>query len=133
MKPAREGGKEVNLIESSPKDGGRAKLHTRAYALPGDRFTAYELSVFDVASGKQVKPEVERVDFGSPEIRWKKDGRHFTYRKVDRGHQRFRLVEIDSHTGKARNLIDEKTETFVWTAHAERGGNRSITSTTATS
>src|SRR5262249_33812527 len=62
--------KEVNRIESSPKGGGRAKLHTQTYALPGDRFTAYELSVFDVASGKQVKPEVERVDFGYPQILW---------------------------------------------------------------
>ena len=39
--------------------------------------------------------------------------------KVDRGHQRFRVVEVDAHTGAARNLIDEKTTTFIWTAHAE--------------
>ena len=49
----------------------------------------------------------------------RKDGRHFTYEKVDRGHQRFRLVEVDAHTGKTRNLIDEKTDTFIWTAHTE--------------
>jgi dipeptidyl aminopeptidase/acylaminoacyl peptidase len=115
--------KEVHLIESSPKGGGRAKLSSRPYPLPGDRFTAYELSVFDVAAGKQVKPEVERVDFGFPDVRWQKDGRHFTYRKVDRGHQRLRLIEVDSHTGKARDLIDEKSKTFVWTAHADRSGN----------
>src|SRR5207245_8320771 len=100
--------KEVHLIESSPKGGGRAKLSSRPYPLPGDRFTAYELSVFDVASGKQMKPAVERVDFGYPDIRWKKDGRHFTYRKVDRGHQRLRLIEVDSHTGKARDLRSEE-------------------------
>src|SRR5581483_5733475 len=32
--------KEVYLIESSPKEGGRAKLQTRPYALPGDKFTS---------------------------------------------------------------------------------------------
>jgi hypothetical protein len=42
--------KEVYLIESSPKEGGRAKLRTRPYALPGDKFSSYELNVFDVAS-----------------------------------------------------------------------------------
>jgi len=26
-------------------------------------------------------------------------------------------VEVDSHTGKARNVIDEKSDTFVWSAH----------------
>src|SRR5262249_47703601 len=30
--------KEVYLIESSPSEGGRAKLHTRPYPLPGDKF-----------------------------------------------------------------------------------------------
>ncbi|HXG46976.1 MAG TPA: DPP IV N-terminal domain-containing protein, partial [Methylomirabilota bacterium] len=28
--------KEVYLVESSPRDGGRARLHTRPYPLPGD-------------------------------------------------------------------------------------------------
>src|SRR5262249_31713891 len=44
--------KEVYLIESSPRDGGRAKLHTRPYALPGDKFTGYELNLFDMAKQK---------------------------------------------------------------------------------
>jgi dipeptidyl aminopeptidase/acylaminoacyl peptidase len=114
--------KEVYLIESSPRDGGRAKLQTRPYALPGDKFTAYELNLFDVATATHIKPEVERVDFGVPRPRWKKDGRHFTYEKVDRGHQRFRVVEVEAATGKARTLIDEKTETFIWTAHGPGRG-----------
>ncbi len=114
--------KEVYLIESSPRGGGRAKLRTREYALPGDKFTAYELSLFDVASGKQTKPEVERVDFGFPRLRWHRDGQRFTYEKTDRGHQRFRVVEVEARTGKARNLIEETTKTFIWTAHTERRG-----------
>lgn len=115
--------KEVHLITSSPKGGGRATLSSRPYALPGDKFTAYELNVFDVATQKQTKPEVERIDFGQPRVRWKRDGKAFTYEKTDRGHQRFRVVEVDVTTGQARNLIDEKTKTFIWTAHAEsRGG-----------
>jgi Prolyl oligopeptidase family/Dipeptidyl peptidase IV (DPP IV) N-terminal region len=111
--------KEVYLIESSPSGGGRAKLRTRPYALPGDKYTTYELSLFDVVNKKQVKPEVERIDFGTPRLRWMRDRRHFGYQKVDRGHQRLRVIEVDSHTGKARNLIDEQSKTFIWTAHAE--------------
>src|SRR5690606_28093355 len=61
--------KEVYLIESSPSQGGRARLHTRPYALPGDRFTSYELNLFQVEAGTQVKPEVDKVDFGRPRIR----------------------------------------------------------------
>jgi dipeptidyl aminopeptidase/acylaminoacyl peptidase len=111
--------KEVYLIESAPEGGGRAKLHSRPYALPGDKFTSYELNLFDVENREQLKPEVDRIDFGRPRLRWNKDGRRFTYQKTDRGHQRFRVIEVDSHTGDTRNIIDEKSDTFIWTAHTE--------------
>ena len=41
--------KEVYLVQSSPPGGGRARLRSRPYPLPGDKFTAYELNLFDVA------------------------------------------------------------------------------------
>jgi dipeptidyl aminopeptidase/acylaminoacyl peptidase len=111
--------KEVYLIESSPKGGGRAKLHSRPYALPGDRFTTYELNLFDVASRKQLTPKIERIDLGMPRLHWNRDGRHVMLQKVDRGHQRFRVIEVDTHTGESRNFIDETSKTFIWTAHTE--------------
>ena len=111
--------KEVYLIESSPPEGGRAKLHTRPYALPGDKLPSYELNLFDIAQRKQIKPEVDRIDLDAPHLHWKKDGHTFAYPQIDRGHQRFRLIEVDAHTGTSRNLIDEKTKTFIWTAHTE--------------
>src|SRR6266571_6936008 len=113
--------KEVYLVQSSPAGGGRAKLQTRPYALPGDKFTRYELNLFDVASRKQTKPEVEQFEheWELPRLHWNRDGHHFAYQQVDRGHQRFRVVEVDSQTGSVRNIIDEKTETFIWTAHTE--------------
>ena len=113
--------KEVYLIQSSPADGGRAKLQTRPYALPGDKFTLYELNLFDVANHNQTKPDVDRFEheWEMPRLHWNRDGRHFAYQQVDRGHQRFRVIEVDSQTGEVCNLIDEKTETFIWTAHTE--------------
>jgi dipeptidyl aminopeptidase/acylaminoacyl peptidase len=118
--------KEVYLVQSSPPGGGRAKLRTRLYVLPGDKFTAYELNLFDVAGKKAIRPDVDRIDFESPQLHWDKDGRHFTYEKIDRGHQRFRLIRVDSRTGEARGLIDEKSATFIWTAHREGLGMRTV-------
>jgi dipeptidyl aminopeptidase/acylaminoacyl peptidase len=111
--------KEVHLIESSPRGGGRAVLHSRPYALPGDKFTSYEPHVFVPAEQKEVACNVDRIDFGTPRVRWSKDGSSFSYQQVDRGHQRLRLVEIDARSGASRNLIDEKSGTFIWTAHTE--------------
>jgi dipeptidyl aminopeptidase/acylaminoacyl peptidase len=113
--------KEVYLIQSSPAGGGRAKLQTRRYALPGDKFTTYELNVFDVSRRTQTKPEVDRFEHEwlAPQPRWSKDGSHFAYEQTDRGHQRFRVINVDCQTGAARNVIDERARTFVWTAHTE--------------
>ena len=47
--------KEVFLIQSSPPGGGRAKMQQRPYPLPGDKFAAYELNLFDVAARKQIE------------------------------------------------------------------------------
>jgi dipeptidyl aminopeptidase/acylaminoacyl peptidase len=119
--------KEVYLVESSPKEGGRAKLHTRRYDLPGDKFATYEPHLFDPAGGKEVKCAAEKTetghpDYGYPRLRWARGGHTFTYQKADRGHQRFRLIEVDAVTGQSRNLIDETTKTFIWTAHPEAIG-----------
>ena len=124
VQPGKVG--DVHLLESSPKMGGRAKLHTRKYPLPGDKFTKHELNWFDleakISDGQDnkkhhLKPQVGLIDFGWPNLRWTPDGRYARYRKVDRGHQRFRVIEVDTFTGKTRDLIDEKSETFIWTEH----------------
>jgi dipeptidyl-peptidase 4 len=114
--------KEVYLVESSPKGGGRAKLKTRPYALAGDKFATYEANVFDVAGRKQIKPTVDRFEheWERPQLHWARDDqRHFYYPQEDRGHQRFRVIEVDCQTGATRNIVDEKTDTFIWTAHTE--------------
>lgn len=112
----------VHLHESSPREGGRAKLHTRRYAIPGDKFTSHELNWFDIEKKIHTKPEVGIIDFRGPRPRWTQDGRYFRYQKIDRGHQRFRVIEVDIFTGNFRNIIDEKTETFIWTEHPKNLG-----------
>jgi dipeptidyl aminopeptidase/acylaminoacyl peptidase len=105
---------DVYKIESSPRGGGRAKLHIQTYAQPGDRFNSYEMWLFDIDKKTATKAEIEPIDFdGPPTLRWKPDSKHFTFERTDRGHQRFRVIEIDVATGKARNLIEEKSSTFI--------------------
>src|SRR6266850_2165856 len=56
--------KEVHFVETSPRGGGRAILHSRPYALPGDKFTAYELHLFNLAEQREIECRVDRIDFG---------------------------------------------------------------------
>jgi len=113
--------KEVHLIESSPREGGRAKLRSRPYPLPGDKFAKYEVNVFAVATRRQTKPAVDRFEHEwlRPRLHWSGDGSRFRWQQVDRGHQRLRVIEVAAADGAVRNLIDEKTATFIWTAHTE--------------
>jgi dipeptidyl aminopeptidase/acylaminoacyl peptidase len=114
-------GKEVYMIETSPRDQLPARLHTRPYPRPGDRFPLHEMYVVDLQAKKPVKVDVERINYGwMPRLRWSKDSKHFTFEKIDRGHQRFRVIEVETRTGKTRSIIDEKAETFIWTAHPPR-------------
>lgn len=113
--------KPVHWIRSSPTDGGRALLETRPYVLPGDPFPTYELNLFRVETREQIKPVVDPFEheWQRPRFRFGKDGSAFTYEQTDRGHQRFRLIEVRTQDGTTRNIIEEKTDTFLWTAHTE--------------
>ncbi|SEI37478.1 Dipeptidyl aminopeptidase/acylaminoacyl peptidase [Dyadobacter koreensis] len=108
--------KQVSILLSSIPNTTRAEVKTRGYAQPGDEFTSYEMHVINVKSKESVKVKSEIIDFfEAPVIRWRNgDNKHFTYEKVDRGHQRFRVIDVDASNGETRNVIDEKTETFIY-------------------
>ncbi len=108
--------KEVFYILSSVPNTTRGQLKSNAYAQPGDEFTSYEMFVFLLDKKKAIKVNTELYDFlGMPLPIWRKDNsRYFTYEKTDRGHQRFRIIEVDAFTGNTRNIVDEKTNTFIY-------------------
>ncbi|EMI45778.1 peptidase S9, prolyl oligopeptidase active site domain protein [Rhodopirellula sp. SWK7] len=107
----------VYTIESSPAEGGRAKLNERAYALPGDEMDRYDLVAWNVDEQSVIKLEIPTIDFGRPRIRWHHD-HQMLIQKVDRGHQRFRLFLVDPIANRVDTPIDETTDTFIWSAHA---------------
>ncbi|WP_184545615.1 S9 family peptidase [Mucilaginibacter sp. FT3.2] len=108
--------KEVYYILSSVPGTTRGQLKSHEYDQPGDEFTSYQPFIFNVADKTKIKVDAEKLDFfGAPTLHWRDgDSRYFTYEKVDRGHQRFRIIEVDAQTGKTRNIIDEKTNTFIY-------------------
>ena len=105
---------EVHLLESSPKDSIKAKLHTRKYAQPGDRFDSFELFVANTRTQTSLRVDTDIIDYhGPPKIHWHHDKDYFTYQKDDRGHQRTRIIAVSPGNGKSRVVIDETTETFI--------------------
>jgi dipeptidyl aminopeptidase/acylaminoacyl peptidase len=100
----------------SSADGTRGQLRQHPYKQPGDPFTTYEMYLFPIAGEKAEKVNTPLIDFfGAPQLHWRqKDSRYFTYEKVERGHQRFRIIEVDAHTAETRTVYDEQVPTFIY-------------------
>jgi dipeptidyl aminopeptidase/acylaminoacyl peptidase len=108
--------KEVYFVLSSVSGTTRGQLKSHEYDQPGDEFTSYTPYIFSIADKRKIKVDIDKIDFfGAPELHWRKgSNRYYTYERVDRGHQRFRVIEVDVTNGATRNIIDEKTNTFIY-------------------
>ena len=108
--------KPVYYVLSSADSGMRGILKSHPYAQPGDPFTSYEIFTINTGDQRMVKVNTEVYDFlDYPWIHWRYgDNRYFVFEKADRGHQRFRMIETDAQTGNTRDIIDEKTNTFIY-------------------
>jgi dipeptidyl aminopeptidase/acylaminoacyl peptidase len=108
--------KKVYYILSSQPDTFRGELKSQEYMQPGDDFTSYEMYVFDLQKKAAKKVDIDKIDFfGPPQLHWRKgENNIFTFERRDRGHQRFRVIEVNANTGATKNIIDEKTNTFIY-------------------
>jgi dipeptidyl aminopeptidase/acylaminoacyl peptidase len=108
--------REVMYIESSPHDQIQPKHMTIHYLKPGDTVDIAYPVLFDLAARKGI--EIENSLFPNPYSlsppAWWKDSRGFTFEYNQRGHQVYRVIEVDAQTGKARPLISEASETFIY-------------------
>src|SRR5262249_2272796 len=107
--------REVHYVESSPADQLQPKHSTREYAKPGDALDIAQPVLFSVANKKETI--VDNSLFPNPyslsRAAWWKDSRGFTFEYNQRGHQVYRVIEVDATTGRARSLIDEESQTFI--------------------
>jgi dipeptidyl aminopeptidase/acylaminoacyl peptidase len=106
----------VYYVLSSVAGTTRGQLRSHPYKQPGDPFTTFEMYVFRMQEQTATRVHTPVIDFfDAPELHWRgNDARYFSYEKVDRGHQRFRIIEVDAQTGDARNIVDEQTKTFIY-------------------
>jgi dipeptidyl aminopeptidase/acylaminoacyl peptidase len=107
--------RKIHFIESSPKDQIQPKYFTAEYEKPGDVLDLQQPVLFEVATKKQIN--IDNSLFPNPyelsHAEWWKDGRAFTFEYNQRGHQVYRIIEVDAKTGAARSLISEESKTFI--------------------
>jgi dipeptidyl aminopeptidase/acylaminoacyl peptidase len=105
----------IYFVESSPSDQLQPKLQKREYLKPGDALPFERPKLFDVAARKEIPVDESlfQNQFSLSEAEWHNDSRGYTVEFNQRGHQEFRVDEIDASTGKVKTIIDETSKTFV--------------------
>ncbi len=107
--------REVHYVESSPAGQLQPRHFTREYAKPGDALDIAQPVLFDIES--KTRMDIDRTLFPNPYSLsrpvWWKDGRGFTFEYNQRGHQAYRVIEVDAKTGAARAPISEQSSTFI--------------------
>lgn len=107
--------RKVHIIESSPEDQLQPKLHNYDYLKPGDRVPIERPVLFHLNEPVPIPINTELFSnpYQSRDWRWLPDSSEFTFIYNQRGHQVYRLVAINTETGKTRAIAEETPKTFV--------------------
>jgi dipeptidyl aminopeptidase/acylaminoacyl peptidase len=118
--------REIHHVESSPDDQLQPKSSSLLYAKPGDVLDKQQPVIFHVAERRSVP--VNDSLFPNPyslsPLVWTKDSRRLTFEYNQRGHQIYRIIEIDAATGATRAVISEAPKTFFYYTNARGGGKK---------
>ena len=105
----------VTHIESSPRDQLQPKVSTQFYPKPGDPVDIDRPVLFHVDPARQIA--IDDALFLNPylmsRLSWRKDSATLTFEYDQRGHQVYRLIEVDAETGKARVVAGDEAKTFI--------------------
>jgi len=105
----------VTYVQSSPSDQLQPKASTNDYQKPGDVVDLDQPALFNLET--KLAALVDNALFPNPfsngRIEWRKDSRAFTFEYNQRGHQVYRVIEVDAATSKPRVVVDETSAAFI--------------------
>ena len=106
----------VHYVSSSPEDQLQPQHWAIQYAKPGDQLDLEQPVLFDVRSRSQITVDARLFPnaFDMSDLVWRKDSRGFTFEYNQRGHQAFRVIEVEAQSGAARAVIAEEPQTYFY-------------------
>lgn len=107
--------RKLTLIESAPKNQFQPLLQERDYVKPGDALPIKTPVLLDLEKGISFAVESSLIpeQFSISRISWREDSRAFTFEYNERGHQKYKVIEVNAIEPKARVLINETSKTFI--------------------
>ncbi len=106
---------KIYFVESSPKNQLQPKLQDRDYLKPGDQLPFKSPQLFDITSKKHlpIATDLFQEQYSISSFDWKDDSSAFTFEFNQRGHQVYRVLEVNVTDGKVKVIIDETSPTFI--------------------
>ncbi|MGE3342719.1 MAG: DPP IV N-terminal domain-containing protein [Vicinamibacterales bacterium] len=107
--------RQVHYIESSPSDQVQPKNSSIFYRKPGDEVDFDLPVIFNLTTGRQLLGDQSLFPnpYANTRLAWREDSRAVTFEYNQRGHQLYRVLELDASTGRTRTVIEETSPTFV--------------------
>ncbi|TKD51626.1 DPP IV N-terminal domain-containing protein [Sphingomonas baiyangensis] len=106
----------IYRVASSPPDRLEPKLITQLYPKPGDVVDLERPVLFTLDGARQV--DVDPALFDNPyqlsPLAWRSDSASLGFTYNQRGHGVYRLVEVDAVSGTPREVVAERSDTFVY-------------------
>ena len=105
----------MHYVESSPEDQLQPKYSSRFYAKPGDTLDLDQPVIVDIATRKALA--IDHALFPNAyelsRLEWRKDSSAVTFEYNQRGHQVYRVIEVECrhrrgagrHLGRAEDLL----------------------------
>lgn len=106
--------RQIYFVESSPVSQLQPKLQSRDYLKPGDALPVRmpQLFLIDKKQHVSISHELFSQQFSLQNFQWRKDSKAFRFEYNERGHRRYKVVEVTAPDGKINLLIDEQPKTF---------------------
>lgn len=107
--------RQVHYIESSPADQVQPKHSSIFYRKPGDEVDFDLPVIFNLELKTQWFGDQALFTnpYANTRLAWTQDSRAVTFEFNQRGHQLYRVLEMDATTGRTWTLIEESSKTFV--------------------
>ena len=93
----------VHYVESSPATQLQPRYSSMVYPKPGDVLALPQPVLFDLAEKREtlIDNDLFPNPFDLSPIAWWKDSRGFTFEYNQRGHQLYRVIDVDAHSGRS--------------------------------
>jgi len=106
--------RRIQYVRSSPAGQLQPEYSSIGYTKPGDvlDFSQPVLFTLEGRKASQIDSALFSSQFELSDIEWRKDSRAFTFEYNQRGHQVYRIIEVDAATGAPRAVVTEEPKTF---------------------